>query len=93
MATQHKRRLLSRTFLPGGLGLALMLAAGSVIGQVNGASLPAAGKVVVAGTVPDEATRVAILNRVRELYGPERVVDQLSLGAVVAPPKIGRAHV
>jgi OmpA-OmpF porin, OOP family len=42
--------------------------------------------VVVAGTVPDEATRNAILARVREVYGAERVVDQLGVGSVVAPP-------
>lgn len=43
-------------------------------------------QVVVSGTVPDEATRAAILARARSLYGPERVVDQLGVGAVVAPP-------
>jgi OOP family OmpA-OmpF porin len=42
--------------------------------------------VVVAGTVPDEATRNAVLARVREVYGAEGVVDQLGVGAVVAPP-------
>ena len=42
--------------------------------------------VVVAGTVPDEATRQAILQRAREVYGADRVVDQLALGVVVAPP-------
>ena len=44
-------------------------------------------QVVVAGTVPDEATRVAVIARLRELYGADRVVDQLALGAVVAPPQ------
>lgn len=44
-------------------------------------------QVVVAGTVPDEATRVAVISRMRELYGADRVVDQLALGAVVAPPQ------
>jgi OOP family OmpA-OmpF porin len=44
-------------------------------------------QVVVAGTVPDEATRVAVISRMRELYGAERVLDQLTLGAVVAPPQ------
>lgn len=44
------------------------------------------GKVVVAGDVPDEATRQAILSRVRELYGPDRVVDQLGVNKVAAPP-------
>lgn len=48
--------------------------------------------VVVAGTVPDEATRAAVIGRLRELYGADRVVDQLSLGAVVAPPQ-WRDHV
>jgi OmpA-OmpF porin, OOP family len=44
------------------------------------------GMVVVAGTVPDQATRQAILSRVRELYGADRVVDQLGVGALFAPP-------
>ncbi len=44
------------------------------------------GNVVVAGTVPDEATRQAILARTRELYGADRVVDQLGVGNLVAPP-------
>lgn len=41
--------------------------------------------VIVSGTVPDEATRQAILNRAREVYGANRVVDQLGVGDVVAP--------
>lgn len=41
----------------------------------------------MSGTVPDEATRVAILSRVRELYGAERVVDQLGVGTLAAPPQ------
>lgn len=56
--------------------------AGPSGGQVLGS-----GQVVVAGTVPDEATRAAVIGRLRELYGAERVVDQLTLGAVVAPPQ------
>ncbi|MFT3856105.1 MAG: OmpA family protein [Aquabacterium sp.] len=51
------------------------------------ASVPAAGRVVVSGTVPDEATRVAVIARLREVYGADRVVDQLALGPVVAPPQ------
>ncbi|NRF69452.1 OmpA family protein [Aquincola sp. S2] len=47
----------------------------------------AAPKVVVSGSVPDEATRAAIVARVRELYGAERVVDQLGVAALAAPPK------
>lgn len=41
--------------------------------------------IIVSGTVPDEATRLALLNRVRELYGANRVVDQLTVGNVIAP--------
>jgi OOP family OmpA-OmpF porin len=43
--------------------------------------------VVASGTVPDEATRAQLLSRLREVYGAERVVDQLTLGSVVAPPQ------
>lgn len=50
------------------------------------APMPAAPKVVVSGTVPDEATRAALLARVREVYGAERVVDQLGIGPLAAPP-------
>lgn len=46
----------------------------------------APGMVVVAGTVPDEASRQMILARTRELYGADRVVDQLGVGNLVAPP-------
>lgn len=46
----------------------------------------APGKVVVAGDVPDESTRQAILARVRELYGPDRVVDQLGVRAGLSAP-------
>ncbi len=45
----------------------------------------AEAQVIVSGTVPDEATRQAILNRAREVYGARRVVDQLGVGDVIAP--------
>lgn len=65
------------------LGLLTMLA----LPVTAATTAPAApNQVVVAGTVPDEATRNAILARVREVYGAERVVDQLGVGQVVAPP-------
>ncbi|MBI5256115.1 MAG: OmpA family protein [Burkholderiales bacterium] len=54
------------------------------------ASPAAAPQVVVSGTVPDEATRAAILARVREVYGAERVVDQLGVGPLAAPPQWGQ---
>jgi len=42
--------------------------------------------VVVEGVVPTEEARQAILARAREVYGAARVVDQLGVGDVVAPP-------
>lgn len=42
--------------------------------------------IVVSGTVADEASKAALLARLRAVYGPERVVDQLSLGRVSTPP-------
>jgi OmpA-OmpF porin, OOP family len=43
--------------------------------------------VVVSGVVPDEATKAAILERAREVYGAQGVVDQLGVGKLSAPPK------
>ena len=57
------------------------LAAGAA---VRDAAAP--GQVVVSGVVPDESTRQAILAKVRELYGADRVVDQVGVDQLVAPP-------
>lgn len=46
---------------------------------------PAPGQVLVTGTVPDEASKSAALARLREIYGAERVVDQIAIGQVVLP--------
>lgn len=43
------------------------------------------GQVIVSGTVADEASKARALNRLRELYGNDKVVDQISVGAVVVP--------
>lgn len=43
-------------------------------------------KVVVAGTVPDEAARAAILGKLRDLYGAANIMDRLEVGGVVPPP-------
>lgn len=62
----------------------------SVLAQQPAATVMPGGNVpnpvIATGTVPDEATRAAVLTRLRELYGSDRVVDQISIGAVVAPP-------
>ena len=59
---------------------------GSPAAAASAAAATASGKVVVGGVVPDEATRAAILARVRELYGADRVVDQLGVDKLAAPP-------
>ena len=46
----------------------------------------AAAPIVVSGTVADEAGKAALLARLRTVYGAERVVDQLAVGRVAAPP-------
>lgn len=44
-----------------------------------------AGRVVISGAVPDESTKAVLLARLREVYGTGNVVDQISVGNVVAP--------
>ena len=69
------------------LAIGLLLSPAAALAQSGGASGTAAEKPVVAtGTVPDEATRAAILQRLRELYGATRVVDRIEVDAVIAPP-------
>ena len=48
-------------------------------------ALPTPGQVLITGTVPDEATKATMLARLREVYGSEKVVDQIAVGAVVLP--------
>jgi OOP family OmpA-OmpF porin len=43
------------------------------------------GQVVVTGTVRDEASKAAILAKLRTVYGPEQVVDQMMVGSVSMP--------
>lgn len=57
-----------------------------VAASTAAAPVDAAKPVIVAGTVPDEATKAAVLGRLRELYGAQRVVDRIEVDAVIAPP-------
>lgn len=43
------------------------------------------GQVTASGTVPDEATKAAVLAKLREVYGADRVVDQIAIGPVAMP--------
>ena len=47
---------------------------------------PACAQVVVTGTVPDDATRGAIVQRLRALYGADAVADRMVVAPVLAPP-------
>jgi OOP family OmpA-OmpF porin len=58
------------------------LAAG--VAAATPAGAPAA-PIVVTGTVADEAGKARLLARLREIYGTERVVDQLAIGTVSTP--------
>ena len=57
----------------------------SVVAVGSTATTSATAPVVVSGIAPDDATKQAILTRLRELYG-DRVVDQLKVGNVRTPP-------
>ena len=70
----------------GGLALVAPARAQAQSQAERQASTVQPGMVVVSGTVPDEATRQSIVARVRELYGADRVIDQLGVGTLVAPP-------
>ncbi|GGY32768.1 OmpA family protein [Pseudoduganella albidiflava] len=64
-----------------------ILAILAIVAGAAGAQAPAPeSPVLVSGTVPDEASKAAVLARVRELYGAGRVVDQVAIGNVVQPP-------
>lgn len=43
-------------------------------------------KVIASGVVPDEASRAAILGKLRDIYGASAVDDRLEVGGVVPPP-------
>lgn len=79
-------------------GVALAAVAGTVSAQTsdNGSDSAApharvsgsapANQVVVTGVVPDQATKSAVLTRLRNMYGEDRVIDEVTIGDVVAPP-------
>jgi len=47
---------------------------------------PHPSQVLVSGTVPDEASKAALLQKVRDVYGTDLVVDQIAIGTVAMPP-------
>lgn len=65
---------------------ALLVLAAQSAAQTPPAADPRPGQVVVSGAVPDEASKAALLERVRALYGAQHVVDQLAVDRVSLPP-------
>jgi OmpA-OmpF porin, OOP family len=55
------------------------------VGIAHGQVASTEDNVVVSGTVPDNATRDALIGKLRELYGSARVIDQLSVDRVTMP--------
>ncbi len=86
MLNGMKRLTLKTMWRP--LGLLPVLWACSVGSAQNTPTVATAtpGQVLVTGTVPDDVSKLALLTRVREIYGADKVGDQLSVGAVVMPP-------
>jgi OOP family OmpA-OmpF porin len=70
----------------GWLAAAAALAVGAPVTEPGSGPLRAARPIMVSGTVPDEASKAALLARLRAVYGPERVIDQLAVGSVSTPP-------
>ncbi len=52
--------------------------------------IPQPGQVLASGVVPDEKTKVDIINKLEELYGKGNIIDQIDVGGVVAPPNWDR---
>lgn len=72
-------------------GAAPANASGTVVHGTAGTITPppanaAPGQVVVGGKVPDEATKAAVLQKLRDTYGATNVVDQIEVGDVATPP-------
>ncbi|MBI0326494.1 OmpA family protein [Burkholderia plantarii] len=85
--TNQNGTVLTGTNVAGGAG------AGPVTGAGTGATVSAPpqasatpGQVVVGGKVPDEATKAAVLQKLRDTYGAGNVVDQIEVGDVATPP-------
>ncbi|AOJ00774.1 flagellar motor protein MotB [Burkholderia mayonis] len=74
---------------PGAVSPAPAAASGAGGGAIVSPPPPAnatPGQVVAGGKVADEATKAAVLQRLRDTYGAANVVDQIEVGDVATPP-------
>lgn len=63
-----------------------LLTAGLTYGALSdGERSVSPSQIVILGTVPDESTKVAIIEKLRQVYGANQVVDQITVGTVVLP--------
>lgn len=69
--------------------LVLYACAAAAMAQIPAPASPQPGLILVSGTVPDEASKAAVLARLRELYGVDRVLDQIAVGGVSMPANWG----
>jgi OOP family OmpA-OmpF porin len=63
----------------------LLFVLACLAGAAAGAQSSPGAPIVVTGTVGDEASKAGLLARLREVYGADRVVDQLTVGTVATP--------
>ena len=63
----------------------LLFAAGWLAAGVAMAQSAPPAPIVASGTLADAASKAALLARLRQVFGAERVVDQLVVGTVAAP--------
>jgi OOP family OmpA-OmpF porin len=66
--------------------IALFAAAWLAAGAVCAQTAPASPPIVASGMLADDASKAALLARLRQVFGADRVVDQLTVGPVAAPP-------
>ncbi|MEM5338503.1 OmpA family protein [Paraburkholderia azotifigens] len=72
--------------VPASLSNASAPAATGAVTSAPPAANATPGQVVVGGKLPDEATKAAVLARLRDTYGAANVVDQIEIGDVATPP-------
>src|SRR5690606_22745394 len=74
--------------LPGGLTMRTLLLAGILLLAIPHAWAEVQ-PVIAEGIVPDQATKARILDRLREVYGSDRVVDRIQVESIPTPPNWG----
>ena len=63
----------------------LLFLTAAALAQAQAPAAPQPGQVLATGTVGDEASKASVLARLREVYGADKVVDQIAVGQVATP--------